>query len=367
MNDLTRALLDEILVTHSPCGREEEVEAIALRRFDEYCDEVWQDAHSNIIGKIAGGSSADATLLMAHKDEVSTMVRKIDDDGKIWFEPLGGTVPWRCGEGPYDVLGDEWLTGILSVGSTHSSHLSPRIHKAKHEKPLDWETCYLDCKLSKQELAERGVGVGSLGCISRLRKQPLYLRDKYVAGRALDDKAALVSLFVAMKEIKASGRRPALDVYFAATASEEIGISGGAYVVRSLIADRTVNTVIAAEIAPVAEEYPTVLDERPVILMKDAMFVYHPGLCRELIQTCDRLGLGHQEIVVRSFGSDTSMTVKYGTIGRAGCVGFATENTHGCEVAPVAAIENVGKLLAGFVLGDAPRRKAAQPKRKQAK
>jgi len=122
-------------------------------------------------------------------------------------------------------------------------------------------------------------------------------------------------------------------------------------VIRSLTADRTINTVIAAEVAPVAEEYPTVLDERPVVLMKDAMFIYHPGLCRELRQTCERLELGHQELVVRCFGSDTSMAVKYGTIGRAGCVGFATENTHGCEVAPVAAIENVGKLLAGFVLG----------------
>ncbi|MBU0607082.1 MAG: M20/M25/M40 family metallo-hydrolase [Armatimonadetes bacterium] len=351
MNEDTRELLDEILVTHSPCGREEEVEEICLRRFGEYCDEVWRDPHSNVIGKIAGASSADATLLLAHKDEISTMVRKVDEDGKLWLEPLGGTVPWRYGEGPYDVLGDEWLTGILSVGSTHSSHLSSRIHKAKHEKPLDWETCYLDCKLSKAELAEKGVGVGSLGCISRLRKQPLYLRDKFVAGYGLDDKAALVTLFLTMREIRASGSKPPLDVYFAATSSEEIGISGGAYVIRSLIADRTVNTVIASEIAPVAEEYPTVLDERPVILMKDAMFVYHPGLCRELQQTCARLALGHQEIVVRSFGSDTSMAVKYGYIGRAGCVGFATENTHGCEVTTVAGIENVGKLLAGFVRG----------------
>jgi putative aminopeptidase FrvX len=367
MNDGTKQLLNEILVTHSPCGREEEVEAICLRHFGAHCDEVWQDPHSNVIGKIAGESSSDATLLLAHKDEISTMVRKVDEDGKLWLEPLGGTVPWRYGEGPYDVLGDEWLTGILSVGSTHSSHLSPRIHKAKHERPLDWETCYLDCKLSRDELAERGVGVGSLGCISRLRKQPLYLHDRYVAGYGLDDKAALVSLFVAMQEIRASGRRPPLDVYFAATSSEEIGISGGAYVIRSLIAEHTINTVIAAEIAPVAEEYPTVLDERPVVLMKDAMFIYHPALCRELIQTCDRLGLGHQEIVVRSFGSDTSMAVKYGTIGRAGCVGFATQNTHGCETTTVAAIENVGKLLAGFVLGEEHKPSKARSPRKRTK
>lgn len=352
MNDYTRQLLDEILVTHSPCGWEGEVEEIARRRFGEYCDAVWTDANDNVIGKIAGESCEDATLLLAHKDEISTMVRKIDDDGKIWLEPLGGTVPWKYGEGPYDVLGDqEIVTGILSVGSTHSSHLSPRIARAKSEKPLDWETCYLDCKLDKQELADRGVRLGSLACVSRGRKQPVYLQDKFVAAWALDDKAALVSLFLAMREIKESGRKPLHDVYFAGTSVEELGISGAAYVCRTLMGGCTINTVIAAEVAPVAEEYAVVMDERPVILMKDAIFMYHPALCRDLMATAERLGLGHQEMLVRSFGSDTSSIVKYGYIGRAGCVGFPTENTHGYEVAPVAAIENVGKLLAGFVLG----------------
>ncbi|MEN6643541.1 MAG: M42 family peptidase [Armatimonadia bacterium] len=354
MNENTRALLDEILLTHSPCGQEQEVEAICLRRFAEHCDEVWQDPNGNVIGKIAGESSEDGTLLLAHKDEIGTMVRKVDDDGKMWLEPLGGTLPWRYGEGPYDVLGDEIVTGILSVGSTHVSHLSARIHKAKVEKPLDWETCYLDCKLNKQELAEKGIGIGSLACVSRRRKQPFYLRDKYVGGYALDDKAAIVSLLVAMQEVKASGRKPRFDVYFGATGVEELGISGGAYVTRTLTARHAINTVIAAEVAPVAEEYPTELDGRPVILMKDAVFMYHPGLCRELVRTADRLSLGHQQVVVRCFGSDTSSVAKYGFIGRAGCVGFATENTHGFEVAPVAAIENVGKLLAGYVLGEGP-------------
>lgn len=353
MNAYTQQLLDEILVTHSPCGWEGEVEEIALRRFGEYCDDVWKDANDNVVGKIVGESSEDSTLLLAHKDEISTMVRKIDDDGKIWLDPLGGTVPWKYGEGPYDVLGDnDVVTGILSVGSTHSSHLSPRIARAKTEKPLDWETCYLDCKLNKEELAARGVRTGSLACISRTRKQPVYLQDTYVGCWGLDDKAGLVALFLAMKEIKESGRKPAHDVYFAATSVEELGISGAAYVCRSLLAGCAVSNVIAVEVAPVADEYAVTMDERPVILMKDSVFMYHPILCRELLHTCERLELGHQEMLVRSFGSDTSSVVKYGYIGRAGCVGFPTENTHGFEVAPVAAIENVGRLLAGYILGE---------------
>jgi len=205
--------------------------------------------------------------------------------------------------------------------------------------------------MTKDELTEKGVGIGSVACVSRLRKRPTYLRDHFVAGYALDDKGALVSLVLAMEQIRGSDRKPPLDVYFAATSSEEVGISGGAYVVRTLTERTTLNTVIAVEVAPVAEEYSVKMDERPVILMKDGVFIYHAGLARELRATCDRLNLGHQETVVRSFGSDASSVVRYGFIGRAGCVGFPTENTHGCEVAPLGAIENVGKLLAGYIVG----------------
>lgn len=352
MNEHLKELLDEILVTHAPCNREAETEDWAQRHFGRLCDEVWRDPHDNIIGKVEGESPQDGVLLMAHKDEISTMVRNIDEDGKVWLEPLGGTVPWRYGEGPYDLLGNEWVPGILSVGSTHSSHRSSRVHRAKVERPLDWEMCYWDSKLTREQLAEKGIRVGSLGCVSRLRKTPVYINDEYVAGYALDDKAGLVALVMALEAIQASGHKPKYDLYVAATSSEEVGISGGAYAARTLTERYTVNTAIAIDVAPVVEEYPTKLDARPVLLVKDAMFPYHPGLVQELVEVADRLEIGHQEAAVRSYGSDTSVTVKYGLIGRWGCVAFATENTHGFEIAPLGAIENVGQLLAAFVLGD---------------
>lgn len=360
MNAHVKELLDSILVTHAPCGREAETEEWVLSHFSRLCDEVHRDPHDNIVGKIEGQSSQDGILILAHKDEIATMVRNIDADGKLWLEPLGGTVPWRYGEGPYDILGQEWITGILSVGSTHSSHRSARVYRAKTEKPLDWEMCYVDCKLNAEELAAKGVRVGSLGCISRLRKTPVYLQDRFVAGYGLDDKAGLVSLVLALEELHDSPRKPLVDVYVAATSSEEVGVSGGAYVTRTLTAEHTINTVIAVDVAPVVEEYPTQLDERPVILMKDAGFIYHPGLAQELLDTCDRLKLGHQETTVRSYGSDTSTAAKYGLVGRWACVGIPTENTHGYEVAPLGAIENVGKLLGGFALGEVRTTTAAE-------
>jgi len=340
-NDLTD-LLNTLLVTHSPSGDEGEMEDLCRPLLGERCDDVWTDPNGNIIGKINGESSEDAILLMAHKDEIGAIVRKIDDDGKIWLDSLGGCVPWVYGEGPFDVLGDEVITGILSVGSRHSSHLSPTIADAK-SKALTWEMCYIDCKLDKKQLAERGVRIGTRACVARSRKTPFYIGD-CIGGYALDDKASVAILMRVADRLKAAEARPRLDVYLAITGAEETGIMGGAYVSRTVPA----STHIAVEVAPVAPEYDIKMQDTPVIFYKDAIFVLHKGLADELCSLSDDVCGGHQPLIVRSFGSDASVTSKYGYSGRAACVGFPTQNTHGFELGHLGAMENCAALLAEF-------------------
>lgn len=345
MREALQDLLNALLVTHSPSGEEREMEELCRRLLQDRCDEVWTDANDNVIGKIAGQAPGAGLLLMAHKDEIGVVVRKIDEDGKLWMEPLGGCVPWAYGEGPFDVLGEEVLTGVLSVGSTHSSHLSPTIAEAK-SRALTWEMAYLDCKLSREELAARGVRIGSRACVARSRKTPLVLGE-CVGGWALDDKAGVAVLLLVADLLKSSGRRPREDLYLALTGSEEVGIGGGAYVARTIPAA----TQIAVEIAPVAPEYPITLSAQPVIFYKDAIFIYHKGLADQLAALGDEHCGGHQRLLARSFGSDTSAVAKLGYAGRAGCIGFATENTHGYELGHLGGMESCAKLLAALAAG----------------
>lgn len=340
MRDTLCQLLDRLLVTHSPSGQEEEMADLCRELLADCCDEVHTDPNGNVIGKIAGRSSDDGLLLMAHKDEISTIIRKIDDDGKMWLEPLGGCVPWVYGEGPFDVLGDEVITGILSVGSRHSSHLSTTIADAK-SKALTWEMCYLDCKLTAEELAARGVRVGSRACVARSRKTPTYIGE-CVAAYGLDDKAAVAVLLLVGRLVRERDEPPSRDLYLAVTGAEEVGITGGAYVARRAPA----GTQIAVEVAPVAPEYPIKSAPEPVIFYKDAMSVYHKGLADELAELADEVCGGHQRLIARNFGSDAGVVSKYGYSARAGCVGFATENTHGCEIGHLGGIENCARLLA---------------------
>ena len=342
MQELLKEILERFLVTHSPPGDEEEMVEAATPYLQEYCDEVFRDAHLNLIGKIAGESHQDAIVIVTHKDEVATIVESIDEDGKVHLDPLGGIRPWRYGEGPFDLLGDEVVTGVLSVGSTHTSARSPKIHEAKTQRPLDWDMCYVECGLTREELGERGVDIGTRGVVARSRKQPMYMGER-VCGFGLDDKGACAAAMLAAKLLRESGRPP-LDVYFAVTSTEEEGCSGGQYVAHTLNA----STMIAVEIAPVAPEYPIKMSASPVVFYKDS-FIYHKGLCDRLCALADELGFGHQRGIFRSLGTDASLALKAGAVGRGAAIGFPTENTHGYEMAHLGAIENCGRLLAAYL------------------
>jgi len=282
--------------------------------------------------------------LMAHKDEIGCIVARIDDDGKLRLEPLGGAVAWIYGEGPLDVLGDEVLTGVFGVGSMHVSDLSADIQAAKTHRPLSWDVCRLDCKLDPKQLAERGITVGSRACISRARKQPLWLGE-FVAGYGLDDKAAVAVLLLVARLLKEAGRKPARDTYLCMTSAEETGIAGAPFAARTLPGD----VAIAVEVAPVAPEYPITPGPDPVVIYKDAQGVYDKALSDELCRLAAGLGLEPQRLVVRCFGSDTSALFKYGLAGRVAALAFPTENTHGCEIAHADALLNCARVLAAYL------------------
>ena len=356
MKDELKELLQRLLLTHSPSGHEREMNELCLAELEPLCSRVWQDEAGNVIGLVEGSGDGPPVRLMAHKDEIGCLVARIEDDGKMRLEPLGGSVPWVYGEGPLDVLGNEIVTGILGIGSKHVSALSADIHAAKTSQPLSWDKVRLDCKLSREELARKGITIGTRVCLSRARKAPTFLGE-YVAGYALDDKAAVAVLLLAARLLQETSRKPRQDTYICFTSAEEPGCVGGVYAARSLPGD----IVIAVDVAPVAPEYPVEIGARPVVFYMDATFIYDKPLADELCTLSAKLGVEPQRMVVRCYGSDASAAAKHGVAGRSALVGFPTENTHGCEIAHPEALVNCAHLVASYAAGALikPRKPAA--------
>src|SRR5690242_1848741 len=120
------AILTELCEAHSPPGCEREVDAVVKRHLEPYAARVWQDAAGNVIAHFPGGGSEHPLQLTAHKDELGMIVKRVEEDGRLRVQNLGGMHLFKYGEGLVDVLADGAgvVPGVLSFGSMHVSEES---------------------------------------------------------------------------------------------------------------------------------------------------------------------------------------------------------------------------------------------------
>ncbi|MBC7288530.1 MAG: M20/M25/M40 family metallo-hydrolase [Armatimonadetes bacterium] len=335
-----KELLDLLLLTHAPSGHESEMRRACSSVLTQLGLPFHIDRQGNIIVQLGEGAGP-ALGFMAHMDEVALMVSRIHDDGKMEVEPIGGAYFWAFGEGPWEVLGDEPVVGVLSVGSVHVSERSGDLFHVKSAKAVDWGLPRLDCKLSPEELSRAGVAVGRPVCVARSRKKPIYMGD-YVGGYALDDKGGVVVLLLAAEILAREEARLTARIYLVFTGAEEIGTHGAARVAHTL----PVDAAIAVDVAPVAPEYPVRPGPVPVVIFKDSYAVYSPRLSEFLAKTCEEVTGDVQRTVVRSYGSDASGNLQRGLVSTGALLGFPTENTHGFEVAHLGGLVNCARVVA---------------------
>jgi putative aminopeptidase FrvX len=210
---LDHELLQELLWAYAPAEQENSVRDICRRELKPCADEVWQDEAGNLIGLLRGRQPDDAppTRLTAHLDELSMLVKRVEPDGRLTVMPLGVMYPANFGLGPVAILGNERaLTGVLSLGSEHTTQESPRIWQTKPDagdKSLDWLHVYVFTGRSADELAQAGVRPGTRVCIDRSKRTVVDLGD-YLGSYFMDDRAAVTALLQAARLMAEPRGRP---------------------------------------------------------------------------------------------------------------------------------------------------------------
>lgn len=328
-------LISDLVLKHSPSGFESEIDDYLLASFRACGHEPWIDAAGNVIVKVPGAGKGSLAIT-AHKDEIGASVTHVRGDGVLKVRNLGGSFPWIYGEGVVDFLGDrETISGVLSFGSRHVSHASPQhVHKA--DAPLKWADAWVETLHSPAELAASGIRVGTPMVVGRHRKSPFRM-GRHIASYALDNKASLAVLL----ELANTVRSPPSDIYLIATSREEVGAVGAMFAAKSQAFD----ALLSLEIAPMAPEYSIEDSDAPVVLVEDAIGPYDDRLIQVIRACAAESAAPVQLAAVNGFGSDGSYTMKAGYVPRAACIGFATRNTHGFEIASLSAIRNCGKLV----------------------
>ena len=361
--DATEALLKELLWTYGPCGQEDEVRAVCARELEPVVDDMWTDEAGNLVGYVAAGGAPEgrrhrsaatagpsaATRVMAHMDELSMLVKRIEPDGSLHVTQLGTMYPGNFGLGPVAVLGQhETLTAVLTLGSEHTTKESRRIWETKPDagdKALDWEHVYVFTGRSGEELADAGVRPGTRVCVERSKRTLVEIGD-YVGCYFLDDRAAVTALLRAAQLLRDSGKRPHDDVYLVFTTNEEIGGVGGSYASAALPGTLT----LALEVGPTEQEYGTTVAGGPIVGYSDALCVYDKDVADRLMAIASDKGLQPQAAVLGAFESDASHSKANGLTPRAALLCLPTLSTHGYEVTSRRAIDGMATIVADFVL-----------------
>src|SRR5258708_19973623 len=89
MHESRVEFLRRLIASPSPSGFEQPVQAVIRTEIGQYSDEVRTDVHGNVIATLNPNGNP-RVMLTAHCDELGFLIRYIDEEGFLYFAPIGG-------------------------------------------------------------------------------------------------------------------------------------------------------------------------------------------------------------------------------------------------------------------------------------
>ncbi|MFX0116416.1 MAG: M20/M25/M40 family metallo-hydrolase, partial [Candidatus Hodarchaeota archaeon] len=298
-----------------------------------------KDAAGNVYIHIECQKGSEETCcLAAHMDEIGLMVTTVNPDGTLAVEPVGGTLPWKLGERPVEIFGDnETILGIPLMGSGH----------AGGKATLEWKDVQIITDLPLETLQSLGIKPGTLVVPAQSTRGPVFFgneMDPMIAAWTFDDKMGVVALLRLLKSIKKQAVAPSVNLIIAFTTNEEIGCFGAKYLAQVL----SPTYFIAVDGCPFAAVSPMNL-ENPGIRIRDRSYFYDKELIKTLTTAAAAAGIELQQLVYTASGSDAGAVGNSGASPRTACLGHIRKNSHGFEIARLSVFEKLYKILWTFI------------------
>lgn len=196
---------------------------------------VRKDALGSVIGEIDGEDPH--ILLDAHLDQIGLIVTDIDAQGFLRVEKCGGIDTRTLYGQNVTVWGVDPLPGVLC--ST-----PPHLRKAEDvNKAPEWKELAVDIGLNAQQACEKV----RLGDRITFDTKPAQLLNERMTAPALDDRAGVAALLLALEKAKGKLRNR---VTVAFTVQEEVGTRGAGPAAFSIKPDKAVVVDVSFAMSP---------------------------------------------------------------------------------------------------------------------
>ena len=284
-------------------GREERVRDFIKSKVGSLADEVRVDALGNLICRVkpsGGADDAAKVMLACHMDEIAFYVRKIDENGFIRLQHLGGfdnrnlfarrvRIQTRDGE---EIIGN------LNPGGK-PIHISDAEERKKIPQMHDF---FVDTGLSAEELAGRVRPGDPVTLI-----QDFIEMGDLASGKCLDNR---VACWIGVRVLEAlADAETDYDVYVVFTVQEEIGIRGATTSSYEIDPDIgiAIDTTLAVDTPGVPDEHEiTNLGDGVAIKIMDSYSVSHKELVDQFIELAETENINHQYEILPMGGTDAA-------------------------------------------------------------
>lgn len=341
--------LRQMVSLTAPSGREEEMIRYLTRELEGLADEVTVDPLGSIIALKRGADPGGRRIAVtAHMDEIGFMVRRIEPNGFLRFEKMGGHDHRVMLAQRVWVRGARGrVAGVIGCKSKHLNVYNP----ADLDRVPNYTEMYIDLGAeSAEQVRAMGIRVGDgVGYASELTELGIGT-GRYV-GKGLDDRVGCALLLELLHGLR--GRSLPGDLHAVFTVQEEVGLRGAKAAANAVQADIALALdTTATDDTPETGARHLVLGGGPAIKVMDFSLLAHPAVLRVMEAAAERAGVAVQHELLPGIGTDAGAFHQAGRGAVTGCLSVGNRYTHSpVEMVDLRDLVGASRLLFETVLG----------------
>jgi putative aminopeptidase FrvX len=344
--------LKEFMLLPAPSGYEKEMAYAMKKELSAYSGSVSIDRTGNVIAKFEGtDKNAPAVMVYAHMDQLGFIVRKIEDDGYLQVDRLGG-IPEKVLPGLSLLIRSEDGAFHPGVIGMKSHHAMPPEEKLKVDL-ITSLSIDIGAK-SSEEVRSKGIEVG---CPAVYAPSFQKLMNDRICGTSLDNRGGCACLVYIASKLKNLSIKP--DVYLVGTVWEEFNLRGAMMAARAINPEIAIclDVVLSGDTPDLKTKYNTALGNGAAL----TLYTFHGRgtlngtLAHEGLRNLALSAAKEDSIPLQRFASLGILTdssyLQFENKGIASVeLGYPARYTHTpVETADLNDIRNLGDLVSGML------------------
>lgn len=316
-------MFKELTEANGISGNEREAREVMKKHIEPYATEVFTDHLGSLIAKKVGDENGPKVMVAGHLDEIGLMVTRIDDQGFLSFQTIGGW--WNQVMLAQRVTVATKEGNIVGIIGSKPPHIMP---VEARKKPYEIKDMFIDIGATSKEEAESfGVRPGD-SVIPYFEFQPMK-NDKLLLAKAWDNRIGCAVAIEVLKQLK-DAKHPNV-VYGVGTVQEEVGLRGAKTAAHAIQPDIgfAVDTGIAGDTPGIsAADADSKLGQGPQIVVYDRSMISHKGVRDFVVKTADQHNIPYQYASIAAGGTDSGSIHLTANGVPALSIGIATRYIH---------------------------------------